>query len=121
MLTLIDSFRTEDLWGGFATDLVKANDPLLNARNLRGKNIFISAASGWWPGTLGALVADPVNIVVGVPLEIYSRWTVEFLVDRLRSEGIPVTDFYAPIGVHDWTTWDEALVRAKPQIDTTMG
>lgn len=86
-----------------------------------GKSIFVSSASGLWPGTVGEFLEDPVNHLVGVLLEIYSRWDTQSFVSKLRMEGGSVETFFPNKGVHDWPTWNEALIEAKPYIEAAVG
>ncbi|QBJ98703.1 esterase family protein [Rhodococcus sp. ABRD24] len=111
----------DNMWGPWGDPTWAEHDPLLQAEQLRGKAIFISAGNGLaGPYELGA--PDTVEkVVVGGPLEAASRWCTELFDARLRELGIPATVQLRPFGTHSWPYWQDDLRAAWPTLALALG
>ncbi|MBF6065034.1 esterase family protein [Nocardia terpenica] len=95
-----------------------AHDVMTHAEALRGKAIYLSAASGL-PGPYD--VAGSETVVFGGPLEAGADGCTMALADRLSRMKIPATVRLSPVGTHSWPYWADELPRAWPTLATALG
>ncbi|MGV9615331.1 alpha/beta hydrolase [Nocardia xishanensis] len=119
------------LWGGGNTDnmygpegdpMWAANDPYLNAEQLRGVELFISSGSGlpgpyetlngpFTPPGVGGLVNQAL---LGGLIEAGVNYCSHNLQSKLNALGIPATYDFPPTGTHSWGYWLDALIASWP-------
>lgn len=124
------------LWGHpvLQRDIWAAHDPWVQAENLRGMSLFISAnlgkrgeyESGEVEQILGLLNADDPkayarSTVLATTLEQMAYIATKSFERRLNQLGIPVTTHYDVQGVHHWGYWEDALHRSWPLIADALG
>ncbi len=120
----------KNMWGDFSTPAGKANwranDPLLRAGKLRGKALYLSAATGL-PGqhdTLQNVGGDRKvlgdRIVVGGGIEAATRICTEQLAAKLASLRIPATVDRPVAGTHSWPYWQDQLHKSWPMFKKAL-
>ena len=94
-----------NIWGEFGNQQWEDHDSVINAEALRGKHIYMSAASGL-PGEHENSESDIFKtLIVGGALEAGSNQCTQTMEHRLDRLGIAATVDYLPTGVHDWPYW----------------
>lgn len=110
-----------NVWGAFGNKQWAEHDSVLNAEALRGKHIYMSAATGK-PGVHENAESDLFNtILVGGTLEAGSNQCTQKMDRRLEGLGIAATVDYEPTGVHDWPYWRDQLPKAWPTLAAALG
>ena len=97
----------------------REHDSVLNAEQLRGKAIYMSAASGL-PGRHDVEVGPEV-IVLGGGLEAGANHCPRAMEARLSELGIPATVDYESGGTHSWPYWTDQLPKMWPTISRGLG
>jgi diacylglycerol O-acyltransferase / trehalose O-mycolyltransferase len=116
-----------NMWGPFDGPGWAANDPILNAEQLRGLALYISNATGL-PGqyeTLdradGDLAKLTDQIILGGGIEAATGVCTALLVNRLNELNIPATYDFPPVGTHSWGYWEEQLHKSWPVLAAPIG
>ncbi|MFG1785160.1 alpha/beta hydrolase [Rhodococcus oryzae] len=111
-----------NVWGDFAGPEWAAHDALRNAETLRGKDIYVSVASGL-PGRYDTpdLADYSRRVVVGGSIEAAANACTRRLQSRLRDLKIPATFDYEPSGTHAWIYWENQLPKAWPTLARSLG
>ncbi|NKR32425.1 esterase family protein [Rhodococcus hoagii] len=102
--------NVNNMWGPGGGPQWIEHDPVVQAERLRGKVLFLSAASGM-PGAidrLDPLIAIPQGLVGGLLESITMRCTA-VMDARLRSLGIPATIVYRDVGSHTWGVFEAEM------------
>lgn len=106
------------MYGSMFSPRVHELDPLANIPRLRGKDIYLSAATGiWGPSEAHYALNDRI---VGTGLELAAAGTTLAWEAAARAQGLQVTSYYAPVGSHNWEQWNLQLERARPHILNVM-
>ena len=135
-------YSTMDVWGRTATQITissrggdprniwgepggpewEAHDSLLNAENLRGKEIYISTANGL-PGGAETLQTPDLleRLVVGGGIEAVTNQCTHEFDERLQDLDIAATVDYEPNGTHAWWYWRERFPKAWPTLSKALG
>ncbi|MFE3292220.1 alpha/beta hydrolase [Rhodococcus sp. NPDC059234] len=111
-----------NLWGSVGGPGWAAHDSLRNAEALRGKDIYVSVASGL-PGryeTPGMPdYAD--RVLVGGSIEAAANACTHRFQSRLGALGIPATFDFESRGTHAWVYWVDQLPKAWPTLERSLG
>ncbi|MGL4306816.1 MAG: alpha/beta hydrolase [Mycobacteriaceae bacterium] len=103
-----------NMWGQVNDPDWIAHDPMIQAGNLRGKALYISAATGL-PGEydteeiMSAAGSYPEVLAAASALEGATHYCTRLLEDRLHQMGVSAEFRYRPTGTHAWPYWQEAL------------
>lgn len=118
------SFNADAMWGPPWSPLWAQHDPFVFAPELRGKSLFISAASaipdvanGDNPNSLQGFW----NTGMGMGLEAMSLASAKIFQVRLQTLNIPATFAFPQFGIHAWNNWQNQLWEARPQILQAVG
>ncbi|GAA5091048.1 hypothetical protein GCM10023319_44380 [Nocardia iowensis] len=114
----------DNMWGPATDPEWAAHDPSLHIDQLRGKQIYISTASGV-PGrvdfTYDPTYKYPDDTFDSIVLELLAHdCTVEFDAD-LRAHDVPATVRYTDFGTHSWPYWQDALHDSWATLKTGLG
>lgn len=111
-----------NMWGSLGDPDWAAHDVFRHAEQLRGKDIYVSTATGL-PGSNETLDnPDLLNlVVVGGALEAVSYACTRNLDARLSSLNIPATFVYNETGVHTWAYWRDELPKSWPTLARSLG
>ncbi|MET4613603.1 diacylglycerol O-acyltransferase/trehalose O-mycolyltransferase [Rhodococcus sp. PvR044] len=111
-----------NVWGEFAGPEWAAHDSLRNAEALRGKDIYVSVASGL-PGRYETpdLADYSRRVVIGGSIEAAANACTHRLQSRLRDLNIPATFDFEPRGTHAWIYWENQLSKAWPTLARSLG
>ncbi|MGC4934842.1 alpha/beta hydrolase [Gordonia sp. DT30] len=110
-----------NMWGLPGSPAWTANDPIVNAPKLRGKAIFLSAASGI-PGPIDGGPRETFGeLVGGGQIEAYTRACTTNMSNRLHALGIPHSFSARPQGSHSWGLFAADLRASWPVIGTAIG
>ncbi|MBM7277045.1 esterase family protein [Gordonia rubripertincta] len=113
-----------NMWGPLNGPGWRANDPYLNAKKLRGTNVYMTSGTGL-PGSheqlgdpsIDGSAFDLVNqAVVGGGIEVAIDICTRQMVQRMRSLGLPVQVNLRPTGTHSWGYWQDDLYRTWPKL-----
>lgn len=110
MVELRGGGNIHNMWGPGGGPQWIEHDPVVQAERLRGKVLYLSAATGM-PGAidrLDPLIAIPQGIVGGLLESVTMRCTL-VLDARLRSLGIPATVVYRDVGSHTWGVFEAEM------------
>ncbi|ASF08122.1 alpha/beta hydrolase [Nocardia brasiliensis] len=107
----------DNMWGTRSDPEWAAHDPSKHIEELRGKQIYLSTASGV-PGradfTYDPTADYPEDTFNSIVLESLAHdCTTEFDAD-LRAHGVPATVRYTDFGTHSWPYWQAALHDSWP-------
>ena len=119
-VALLDAggFNINAMYGTVISPRRFENDPFLNMEGLRGKDVYISAATGI-PGPEDAHY--PVNLKLsGAPLEMLARVSTRLWEGKARATGLNVTTDYPITGIHNWTQFGSQLEKTKPRVLDVM-
>ncbi|SMG20228.1 diacylglycerol O-acyltransferase / trehalose O-mycolyltransferase [Corynebacterium pollutisoli] len=119
-VALLDAggFNINAMYGTVVSPRRFENDPFLNMDGLRGKDVYISAATGI-PGPEDANY--PANLKLsGAPLEMLARVSTHLWEGKARATGINVTADYPMTGIHNWTQFGHQLHETKPRVLDVM-
>lgn len=112
-------FNINSQFGSYFNPERFAQDPFWNMGGLRGKDIYVSAATGLWgPGDVNMSLW---NLTVGWMLESAARTSTVMWEMKARAEGLNPTVDYPPSGVHNWPLWTDQLHRTKGRVLDVMG
>lgn len=111
-----------NMWGPGSNPDWLAHDSIVHAENLRGKDIYLSSATGV-PGVHETPQTEKLAevLVVGGTIEAGSNFCTHTMENRLNSLGIPVTVTYEPTGVHAWGYWRDQLPKSWPTLARALG
>ncbi|MCZ4556801.1 alpha/beta hydrolase family protein [Rhodococcus maanshanensis] len=111
-----------NVWGDFAGPGWVAHDSLRHAEALRGKDIYVSVASGL-PGRYETpdLADYSRRVVIGGSMEAAANACTHRLQSRLRDLKIPATFEFEPRGTHAWIYWENQLPKAWPTLARSLG
>ena len=112
----------DNVWGEPGGPEWKAHDSLLNAENLRGKEIYISTANGL-PGFAETAQTPELleRLVVGGGIEAVTNQCTHEFDQRLQNLDIAATVDYEPNGTHSWAYWRERVHKAWPTLSKARG
>ncbi|MDO5669309.1 MAG: alpha/beta hydrolase family protein [Corynebacterium sp.] len=119
-VALLDAggFNINAMYGTLISPRRFENDPFLNMEGLRGKDVYISAATGI-PGPEDA--AYPLNLKLsGAPLEMLARVSTRLWEGKARASGLNVTADYPITGIHNWTQFGYQMEKTKPRVLDVM-
>lgn len=110
-----------NMWGLPGSPAWVSHDPVVNAATLRGKAVFLSAATGV-PGPIdGGLQESSGGLLGGGPIEAYTRACTTTMSNRLNSLGIGHTFSARPVGSHSWGLFAADLRASWPVIGAAIG
>lgn len=110
-----------NMWGIPGSPAWAAHDPVLGAERLRGKAIFLSAASGV-PGPMDGGVRETLGgLAGGTQIEAYARTCTQNMSNRLSALGIGHTFSARPQGSHSWGLFAADLRASWPVIGGAIG
>lgn len=119
-LALLDAggFNLNNMYGSVISPRRFANDPFNQTTGLRGKDVYVSAASGI-PGP-----ADrnyPANLQAsGAVLEAFSMATTRLWELKARATGVNLTTDYPATGLHNWEQFGYQLAKTKNRVLDVM-
>ena len=112
-------FNADSMWGPPWSGQWAAHDPFVFAPELRGVNMYISAASAIPDAANGDNPRTPQdfwNTGTGMGLEALSLASSKIFQVRLDTLGIPATFSFPAFGIHGWNNWSRELSNARPQM-----
>lgn len=111
-----------NLWGEVGGPRWAEHDSVRNAEALRGKDIYISVASGA-PGRYETPdIADYTErLVVGGSIEAMANVCTRKLQSELKNQHIPATFDFEATGTHAWAYWVDQLPKAWPTLARSLG
>ncbi|WP_345618079.1 alpha/beta hydrolase family protein [Streptomyces ziwulingensis] len=103
------------LWGEelLTNKLWRSHNPYDNIEPLRGKALYVSSGNGQPSDLAPQESADA--------LEPAALGTSKQFVEKLRANGVAVTDDFYGKGTHDWPYWERALHRSWPTLAEGLG
>lgn len=110
-----------NMWGEVGGPEWVAHDSVRNAEALRGKDIYVSVASG-----LPGRYEDPESsawfdrVFIGGPIEFMANGCTHRLESKLKQLKIPATFDYESLGVHAWSYWEDQLPKAWPTLARSL-
>ncbi|WKD59983.1 alpha/beta hydrolase-fold protein [Corynebacterium caspium] len=104
------------MWGLPDDPAWAAHDPKLNIAALKNMSVYVSAGSGRDDFGTAASVAKGRASLAGIGLEAISRMTTQTFVNQAKRDGVAVTSFFRPSGVHSWEYWQFEMQNAWPFI-----
>ncbi|QDZ41940.1 alpha/beta hydrolase family protein [Corynebacterium sp. sy039] len=116
-LLQVGGFNINSMYGGYISPARFENDPFWNMDGLRGKDVYVSAASGI--PDLPDLSA-PQYFADGAALELLSRESTLVWEAKARLTGINVTSDYPILGIHSWAQFDSQLSKTHDRILNVM-
>lgn len=122
MVELRGGGNVNNMWGpGGGPDWIQ-HDPVVQAEGLRGKALYLSAASGT-PGPIDQL--DPrwalPQAIGGGVVEAVTHNCTAVMDARLRSLGIPATVVYRDVGGHTWGVFEAEMQDSWAVIGPAIG
>lgn len=118
-LLSVGNFNVNAMYGSFFNPNRYENDPLWNMGGLRGKDIYISAATGV-PELGDYTTYTSQDLATGAVLEVFSRATTVGWEVNARLQGLNPTVSYPAAGVHNWPQWDYQLKNTKARVLNVM-
>ncbi|GGK50762.1 alpha/beta hydrolase [Nocardia camponoti] len=115
-----------NMWGPPSDPAWIANDPYVNAEQLRGTAIYLSSGTGV-PGPHDNPLTQPdplgftYQLLLGVSLEAVTNLCTQQLLGRLSQLHIPATAELRPNGTHSWAYWQDDLHRSWPLFADAFG
>lgn len=91
-----------------------AEDPALNIGRLRGKSVYVSAASG--VATAEELLMGPEVVAVGGAIEMGSNIETRAFETVARASGVNLQVDYPAQGIHNFPLWISQANKTKPLI-----
>ncbi|TQF68997.1 esterase family protein [Rhodococcus spelaei] len=111
-----------NIWGQVGGPGWAAHDSLRNAEALRGKDIYVSVASGLAGRYETPGMADYSDrVLVGGSIEAAANACTHRMQSRLEDLGIPATFDFEPRGTHAWAYWVDQLPKAWPTLARSLG
>lgn len=119
-LALIDTggFNLSAMYGVLLNPRRFEDDPYWNMEGLRGKDVYISSASGLWGPADASLPLFPH--MMGTALEVTSRVSTRWWEAKARAIGLNPTIDYVPVGVHNWWIWTDQLHKTRDRVLDVM-
>lgn len=111
-------FNVNAMYGTMFNPNRFANDPFLNTQGLRGKSVYVSAASGL-PSRADANIR-PEHQMSGMALEMVSNLSTRLYAGKARAEGIKVREDYPATGLHNWNQFSYQMNKTKPFVLNAM-
>lgn len=122
MVELRGGGNAANMWGPSGGPMWIQHDPVVQAERLRGKALYLSAASGV-PGPIDdhdPLLSIPQAIGGGV-VEAITQGCTAVMDARLRSLGIPATVVYRNQGSHSWGLFEAEMQDSWAVIGPAIG
>ncbi|WP_430334054.1 alpha/beta hydrolase [Rhodococcus sp. ACT016] len=122
MVELRGGANAANMWGPIGGPTWVQHDPVVQAERLRGKALYLSAASGV-PGPideLNPLLAIPQAIGGGV-VEAITQGCTGVMAARLQSLGIPATVVFRNQGSHSWGLFEAEMQDSWAVIGPAIG
>lgn len=94
------------------------NDPFLNMDGLRGKDVYVSAATGI-PGPADQKYL-PKDQFAGAALEFVSRISTNTWVTKARAQGIQFAEDYPAVGLHNWDNFADQMRKTQGRVLDVM-
>lgn len=118
--SLLDAggFNINAMYGSMLNPERFANDPFLNSGGLRGKSVYISAATGI-PSPADANV-QPQHVASGMALEMIANLSTRIYATKARGEGVNLREDYPATGLHNWNQFAYQMNKTKPFVLDTM-
>ncbi|WP_238846823.1 alpha/beta hydrolase [Nocardia arthritidis] len=114
----------DNMWGTSTNPEWAAHDPSQHVDQLRGKPVYISAATGI-PGqhdfTFDPTYKYPDDVFNSVVLELVIHDCTVAFDAVLRAHDIPATVRYTDFGTHAWYYWQNALHDSWPTLKSGLG
>lgn len=120
-IALIDTggFNLNAMFGATMNPRRFENDPFHNLEGLRGKDVYISAATGNWTEADMNLALN--DRIVGWGLEALANMSTREWEQKARGMGLNVTADYQPAGVHNWGIWNDQMWKTRDRVLDVMG
>ena len=120
-LAMLDlgGFNVNNMYGSMFNPNRYENDPFWNMGALRGKDVYISAASGFWSAD-DIMRYEVKDRITGSILEAFSLYTTTLWEAKARAEGVNVTVNYPAAGIHNWLQWNYQLNLTKNRVLDVM-
>lgn len=119
-VALLDAggFNLNAMYGTIVSPRRFENDPFHNMEGLRGKDVYVSAATGLW----GPEDSNyPVNLKLSAtPLELLARVSTQLWEGKAVATGINVTTDYPMTGIHNWNQFGSQLYKTKNRVLDVM-
>ncbi|AZA10520.1 alpha/beta hydrolase [Corynebacterium gerontici] len=114
----VAQLNVNNMYGSIMSPRRAELDPYTNLEGLRGKDVYVSAASGiWGPAEIG----QPIQgLMVGSALEASANASTRYWEPKARAMGLNVTSNYPLIGIHNWPQWDYQLAITHDRILDVM-
>lgn len=122
MVELRGGGNAANMWGPSGGPLWVQHDPVVQAERLRGKALYLSAASGV-PGPIDdhdPLLTIP-QAIGGGTVEAITQGCTAVMDARLRSLGIPATVVYRNQGSHSWGLFEAEMQDSWAVIGPAIG
>ncbi|MEV5649230.1 alpha/beta hydrolase family protein [Nocardia sp. NPDC052254] len=118
-----------NLYGDDDNPAWAANDPVINAEQLRGTDLYISSGNGLpgqWdtlngPYTLPGAYGLGNQLVVGGVIEAATNYCSHNLQTKLNSLNIPATYNFRNSGTHSWGYWHDDFIDSWPVLSRGLG
>lgn len=120
--------NAENMWGPAGSPQWTANDPYLQAEQLRGLDLYISSGNGL-PGKYETPEGEQERpapggmmnqILVGGLIEAATNYCAHNLQEKLTSLDIPAT-YHFTTGTHSWGYWQDELKQSWPVLAHGLG
>ncbi|AYF78397.1 esterase family protein [Nocardia yunnanensis] len=112
----------QNMWGAADDPDWAAHDVLAHADRLRGKSLYVYAASGLPGEHENAGTPDLPDVVFeGGAIEFGTRLCTAVLQRELGDLGIPATYDLTPAGTHSWPYWHDHLAAGWPVLAAALG
>lgn len=119
-VALLDAggFNINAMYGTIINPRRFENDPFHNMEGLRGKDVYVSAATGLWGPEDNNY---PTNLKLSAtPLEMLARVSTRLWEGKARATGIDVTTDYPLTGIHNWNQFGSQLHKTKGRVLDVM-
>lgn len=115
-LALLDAggFNLNAMYGSLVSPRRFENDPFLNMNGLRGKDVYVSAASGT-PARADANI-KPEHQASGAALEVLANASTRLWALKAHASGIGPTENYPAVGLHNWNQFGSQLEKTRPRV-----
>jgi diacylglycerol O-acyltransferase/trehalose O-mycolyltransferase len=104
----VGPFNSDSMWGPPWSTRWLDNDPFVQINKFRGKKVFIGAGSGV-PGQYDNVIANPMLLLQGVPLEVLSLAQTRVFQAQAAINRVPVMTDFPPTGTHSWPYWQKMM------------
>lgn len=111
-------FNINAMYGTLLSPRRFENDPFHQTAGLRGKDVYISGASGIpGPGDEKYLLQHQIS---GAALEAFSMISTRLYELKARAAGINLATDYPATGLHNWNQFGHQLEKTKPRVLNVM-